>query len=407
MSGTGSDVRRQRWLVAATEYAGVTDYTGGIGRHYAALLPALVRRGVDVDLAIFADGPLAVRDDLGGVRIVALERTDGIPRLRVFGRNARAVRRLHRRGGYDRVFLPEWTGLGSALPRSSPLLTNLATGVRLANEVSRLRLTDLPANRRPALIVQAAREARQIRRSAGLIAISTAMLDWTRGAFAPLPPAAVVRNCIDVEAVRRAGVSAAAPEGWPGGSDPIVLFLGRAERRKGITEALVGFAHLHERFPRARLVVAGAGGDPRFEPTRADLLASLPASARPLVTWLGHVPGEELYGAIREATLVICPSRWEGFGNVALEVKTIGTPLIVSSGSGFDDFCTDSVDCAMARPEDGADLGACMVRVLGDPGEAAVRAARGQAGVDAFAPDPVARDLLLAADALLGPAPSA
>lgn len=396
---------RQRWLVATTEYAGVTAYTGGIGRHYAALLPALVRQGVDVDLAIFADGPCRSTADADGVRIIALESTAGVPPLRALVRNARAVARLYRGRRYDRVFLPEWTGLGSALPRSSPLLTNLATGVRLANEVSRLRLRDLPPSRRPALIVQAALEARQIRRSAGLVAISTAMLAWTRSAFAPVPPAAVVRNCIDVDAVQRAGRAATAPAGWPRGDGPVVLFLGRVERRKGVIEAFEGFARLHAGFPAARLVIAGASGDARFEPTRQQLLDRLPASARPRVTWLGYVPGDDLYGAIREASVVVCPSRWEGFGNVALEVKAVGTPLIATSGSGYDDFCADGVDCLLARPGDGDDLGACLLRVLRDPAQAAERAARAQGGVDAFAPDPVARDLLAAADALLGSVP--
>lgn len=51
----------ERWLVATTEYAGLTAYTGGIGRHYAALLPALVRHGIEVDLAVFSDGPSSTR----------------------------------------------------------------------------------------------------------------------------------------------------------------------------------------------------------------------------------------------------------------------------------------------------------------------------------------------------------
>ena len=46
--------RPERWLVAVTEYAGLTEYTGGIGRHYAALLPALVNLGITIDLLVFS-----------------------------------------------------------------------------------------------------------------------------------------------------------------------------------------------------------------------------------------------------------------------------------------------------------------------------------------------------------------
>ncbi|MET0862392.1 MAG: glycosyltransferase family 4 protein, partial [Microbacterium sp.] len=349
---------RQRWLVATTEYAGLTAYTGGIGRHYAALLPALVRHGVDVDLVVFSDAAPQADHELHGVRLIACERTDRMSRIGAQIRRAGIVRAAYHRGEYDRVFLPEWGALGATLPRSAPLLTNLATSMRLANEVSGLRLRDLPGTSRFAVALQSRLETRQIRRSAGLISISTAMLRRTEATLGTIPPAVVVRNCIDVEQVRSASMAASLPSGWPEGEDPIVLFLGRAERRKGVIEAVAAFGDLHARAPRARLVLAGAGGDRRFEPTRSSLLATLPASAQRRVTWLGHVPGDEVYRAIRAADVALCPSRWEGFGNVALEVKAIGTPLIVTSGSGFDDFCTDGVDCLMAPPADVVHLAA-------------------------------------------------
>ncbi|GAA4780931.1 glycosyltransferase family 4 protein [Microbacterium gilvum] len=391
---------RRRWLIATTEYAGLTPYTGGIGRHYAALAPALVDLGADVDLAVFADGPPA-RADLRGVRLVAYRRTDGVDRTALLHRRARELRRIHAAGRYDRVFLPEWSALGSLLPRSAPLLTNLATGMRLANEVSGLRLRDLPAASRLPVAAQMAAERRQITRSAGLVAISHAMLAWTRRAYRADAPSVVVRNCIDVAGVHRAAERSPLPGGWPGGCDPILLFLGRSERRKGVVDAFAAFARVHGRFPRARLVLAGAGGDARFEPRRADLLDMLPPSARDLVHWLGHVPGDELYAAIRASDAVLCPSLWEGFGNVALEAKAIGKAVVATSGSGFDDFCSDGVDSLLVPPGAPAALAHAVERLLDDPATAARLAAAGRAGAGRFAPRPVARDLIAAADELL------
>lgn len=380
----------------------MTAYTGGIGRHYAALLPALVRAGVDVDLVVFSDAAPHADADLQGVRLLAFRRTDRMSRIRAQFARAQVVRAAFRQGGYDRVFLPEWAALGAALPRSAPLLTNLATSMRLANEVAGLRLRDLPFTSRLPVAVQSRLEARQIRRSAGLIPISTAMLDRTKAALGSVPPAVIVRNCIDVEQVRAASLTAPLPTGWPEGRDPIVLFLGRSERRKGVIEAVAAFGELNRPMPRARLVLAGAGGDPRFEPTRASLLATLPASAQQRVTWLGHVPGDELYRAIRAADVALCPSRWEGFGNVALEVKAIGTPLIVTSGSGFDDFCADGVDCLMVPAAEAGPLAAAVRRLLDSPQLGRSLADRALAGIGDFAPDPVAADLIAAADRLLG-----
>ncbi|MGZ8803667.1 MAG: glycosyltransferase, partial [Microbacterium sp.] len=183
---------------------------------------------------------------------------------------------------------------------------------------------------------------------------------------------------------------------------PIVLFLGRSERRKGVIEAIEAFGILHRQIPRARLVLAGAGGDRRFEPTRSGLLSMLTVTARERVSWLGHVPGDELYRAIRAADVAMCPSRWEGFGNVALEVKAIGTPLIVTSGSGFDDFCVDGIDSLMVPPRDSTQLAGALQRVLESPELGRSLADRALRGVGAFAPEPVAADLIAAADLLLG-----
>ncbi|WP_065571694.1 glycosyltransferase family 4 protein [Microbacterium oleivorans] len=390
----------ERWLVATTEYAGVTTYTGGIGRHYAALLPALAAEGAEVDLVVFADGPVDVRAT-PGIRRLFVHRTDGMPRLAALLHRAVVVRRAYRRGAYDRVFLPEWMGLGSLLPPGAPLVTNLATGIRLANEVSGLRLADFPAWSRPAVRLQESLEARQVRRSAGLVAISRAMAERSERIWGRLPALEVVRNCVDVAAIRRAADRAARPRGWPDADGPIVLFLGRTERRKGVVDGIDAFARVVDRHPTARLVLAGAGGDDRFEPSRAALLERVPLSSRRRVTFLGHVAEDDLYGAIASADVVMCPSRWEGFGNAAVEVKAVGAPLVVTSGSGFDDFCVDGADCLMAPPGDPGALAAAVLRTLDEPDGALARARRAAAGVARFAPAPVAADLTAAVARLM------
>jgi glycosyltransferase involved in cell wall biosynthesis len=394
--------RRGRWLVATTEYAGLTAYTGGIGRHYASLLPALVRHGAEVDLLVLPDGPVRPDADLHGVRLAGVAGTAGAHRPAALLRRARAVRRAYRAGGYDRVFLPEWAALGAALPRRAPLLTNLATSSRLADEIAGFRWRSYGLRGGAVVALQTGLEDRQVRRSAGLIAISTAMRRWTEGAFRRLPPTRVVRNCIDVAHVRATAARADLPDGWPRGDGPVVLFLGRLERRKGVTDAFEAFAEVARRHPTARLVLAGASGDRRFEPDRPTLLATLPPAARDRVTWLGHVADDRLYRAVREADVTMCPSRWEGFGNAALEAKAVGSALVVTTGSGYDDFCADGEDSLMVPPADPAALAGALLRLLDDADLRAALGSRARAGADRYTADAVAADLLDAADALLG-----
>jgi glycogen(starch) synthase len=390
----------RRWLVATTEYAGLTRYTGGIGSHYAALLPAIVESGIDVDLMVFAAGPLVPDADLRGVRLTRHIDLGRTPRVIALPLRALLVRRAAARTNYSRIFLAEWGGLGAALPRRAPLITNLATSMRLANEVSELSTPLLPRTTRAAVAVQNVLEDRQITRSAGIVPISRAMLRWAQRQYPYLPPARIVRNCIDVAAVADAAATAPMPAGWPEGDAPVVLFVGRLERRKGVTDAVRAFAEVASRRSDVRLVLAGASGDSRFEPTRAALLDLLPEVLRDRVFWLGHVADASLYRGIREATVAVCPSPWEGFGNVALEIKAAGSPLVCTTGSGFDDFCRDGEDSLMVPPRDPRSLADAIGRLLDDGAlrERLVRTAA--ARVSLFAAAPVAADMVDAVDQL-------
>jgi glycogen(starch) synthase len=98
---------------------------------------------------------------------------------------------------------------------------------------------------------------------------------------------------------------------------------------------------------------------------------------------------------------VTCPSRWEGFGNAALEVKAIGTPLVVTTGSGFDDFCEDGVDALMVPRDDRSALSGAIGRLLDEPGLGERLSDRAERGIHAFTADSVAPDVLAAARQLL------
>lgn len=393
---------RRRWLVGLTEYAGVTRYTGGIGTHYASLLPALVRAGIEIDLALFDKESLLMRQAPGGVRIIAHRRLRSVPLTVLPLVRAVDFRAIAASVDYDCVLMPEWGGLAALLPRRAPLVTNLATSMRLATEISGVSPSSLPTARRCVAAVQDWCESRQIGRSRGVVPISRAMADRNRQLLGGLPRAVVVPNCIDVADVQETATSPARPlpDGWPDGDAPIVLFLGRLERRKGVLEAAQAFGAVADRHPAVRFVFAGAPGDSRFEPTREELLQRVGAPERTVL--LGHVPSEQLFRAIGCADVVVCPSRWEGFGQVALEAKAIGRPLVVTSGSGFDDFCIDGIDSLVVAPGESRALAGAVDRLLQDPELAAALAKRARSGVDRFTADAVAPQLIAAVESMAG-----
>ena len=98
--------------------------------------------------------------------------------------------------------------------------------------------------------------------------------------------------------------------------------------------------------------------------------------------------------------VAICPSPWEGFGNVALEIKAAGTALVCTTGSGFDDFCVDGEDSLMVPPADPDALAAAIGRILHDRELGERLAQTASERVWQFAPSAVAPDLLAATDQL-------
>jgi glycogen(starch) synthase len=376
---------RPRWLVAVEELVGVTRQPGGVARQYAAILPRLAALGVDVDVLVVSPRETVTPGDLGHpVQVLRPPRWARGVLWMVWG--AWRVRRAAAAGRYDAVLVPEWVGLGAFVNASTPVVTNLVTGARLLDEIG--GTTGRRLTTRVSRHVQYALEARQIRRSTGVIAISTAIRDWyVRAGFRVVAEAEVIPNCIDVEHVSEAAATAELPEGWPHGARTL-LFAGRLERRKGIDDLIAAFLEIADLEPDVRLVLAGAFGDPAVELDAAGLTAALGQYAD-RADVLGQVAGDQLYRAMAEADVVVCPSRWEAFGLVALEAKAAGARVVVTSGSGFDDFCRDGVDCRMVAPDSPRELARVVRELLAEPeGDHALREAA-RASAWACSPDRV------------------
>jgi glycogen(starch) synthase len=402
---------RRTWLVGLTEYAGVTEYTGGIGTHFASLLPALARIGIDIDLVLFTDEAIDPRcRPPGGVDLLGVHGSGRFSPTATLVHRAMIFRGYATRRHYDAIFLPEWAAVAAFLPRASPLVTNLATGIGLGDWISRRTLASFPRRMRPPRWLQDRWETRQIRRSRGVVSISEAVLEWNRTHTRGLPAARVVGNCVDTPRIRSESTTAALPLGWPEQSPdrprPIILFAGRLEFRKGVVVGMQAFAEVLKTHPHAVLVLSGASGDRRFEPTRQDLLSHIPSAFRPQVVFLGHVSGGSLYASMRAADVVMCPSLWEGFGNVALEVKAVGTPLVVTKGSGFDDFCQDGIDSLAVAPNDVAALAAALARIVDSRELGRHLVAGATVALARYSADAIARRLDDALRSLLGEAES-
>ncbi len=123
----------------------------------------------------------------------------------------------------------------------------------------------------------------------------------------------------------------------------VVGHVGRMQYQKNHAFLLEAFARLHQREPRARLMLVGDGPNLlRLEAKAVDL------GVEKEVLFLGHRDDvSRLYQAF---DMVAMPSRFEGLGMTAVEAQAAGLPCLLSDAFPKEAALTDDVD--FLAPED-------------------------------------------------------
>jgi len=155
--------------------------------------------------------------------------------------------------------------------------------------------------------------------------------------------------------------------GYNGG--PLLLFVGRLERLKGVEIAIHALALLSDRtHPDLRLLVLGEDsrdGD-ESEKERLKAIAST-LGVRGRVDFLGSVAHHELPYFYSAADACIMPSYSESFGLVGLEAQACGCPVVASDVPGLRSVVRDAVSGYLIDGNDPAAYAERIGRLLSDP----------------------------------------
>jgi phosphatidylinositol alpha-mannosyltransferase len=314
-------------MVAGLRVALVCPYAwttpGGVQTHVAGLAAELRRRGAQVDVLAPADGPVDLPGfvPLGGSLGFSWQGT--VTRVALSPAAVWRTARALRGRGYDLVHVHEpmlpVAGLGAVFAARAPVV---GTFHMTARSALWYRLF-LPVVRLAA------------RRLAARIAVS----EQARAFAASVLPGAyrVIPNAIHVADYQRS---------HNGDGPPRILFVGRAEPRKGLAVLLRAL----ERLPEATLDLVGvdtAVGD--------------------RVRAHGRVSESERIRLLGEADVLCAPSLGgESFGVVLVEGMAAGVPVVASAIPGYEAVLPPSAG-RLVPPGDAAALAAALGELLADP----------------------------------------
>lgn len=348
---------------------------GGLGRHVHALTVAQAAAGHDV--VVITDQHDDAPDDsvVDGVRVIREGRKPALPfepefLLRIVtaldeSLAASAARHL-------RDFAPEVIHCHDWMTTRAGLTASAAAGVPL---VATIHATEW-GRHQGYLHSEISRNVDSVERflaqsADGLIACSAAMRAEIATQFGVAPDViTVIPNGVDTDiwhtSMQRKDQ---ARRRWaPNG--PLLTYSGRLEAEKGIFTMLDAMPQVLSEHPRARLVVAGNGGQSHHfdhDIVERGLAGSVVRS--------GWLPEADLRALVGSADAALVPSLYEPFGLVALEAMALGAPVICARTGGLVDIVDDGVTGLLFEPGNPTDLAAAIDRTLNDPAAAADRAA--------------------------------
>jgi len=130
------------------------------------------------------------------------------------------------------------------------------------------------------------------------------------------------------------------PITWEDDTRLKVLFIGRFDRQKGVDILLNACSPLENKIS-LKLIGETVSGDENIDLNTFSFAEHL--------GWLEH---SEIAAWLDQCDVLIVPSRWEGYGLVAIEAMRMGRPVIASKVGGLSEIIEDGVSGLYIKPND-------------------------------------------------------
>lgn len=360
-----------RVLMLSWEYP--PHVVGGLGRHVADLVPALVKLGVEVHLVTPRSAGGEALEESDGLAVYRVEPLDA-PRSDFYTRTWLTNIKLEEIGGnlcttkgIDLIHNHDWLTAFSAAALKHNFKIPLLSTIH-ATEQGRARGHLVTEQQRA---IHSA-EWWLTYESWRVIACTQFMANEIASYFkAPMDKIDVIPNGVKADRFARwDGVdlsrfrSVYAPPG-----EQIIFYVGRVVQEKGLQVLVEAVPLVLAENPAAKFVIAGTGA----------LLGDLRSRAWELgvgekVLFTGFIPDDDRDRLYKVASCAVFPSLYEPFGIVALEAMAAKTPVVVSLVGGLQEVVQHGETGITVYPDNVESLAWGINHTLARPDWAAQRA---------------------------------
>ena len=169
----------------------------------------------------------------------------------------------------------------------------------------------------------------------GVIAVSASMREDVHTLYGvPYDKIRVIHNGIDLNQYRPTPNPAVLAKYQIDPERPMVLFVGRITRQKGIIHLVSALKDIR---PGVQVVLcAGAPDTPEIGAEMAERVEKARGETTNDIIWIPEiVPKDEIIALYTQASVFACPSVYEPFGIINLEAMACGTPVVASAVGGI------------------------------------------------------------------------
>lgn len=143
--------------------------------------------------------------------------------------------------------------------------------------------------------------------------------------------------------------------------DPVLIFVGRLNRMKGIEDAIQAFIKVYGKIPSLKFWIVGRGEEDYVSYLKKIVEKN---NLTKQVKFWGFVSEKKKFELMARAKIIVVTSIKEGFGLIVPEAGSVGTPAIVYNVSGLRDIVSDGINGIKLKENSPSELARAVVKIL-------------------------------------------